>query len=70
MNFEIRAVNTKYDNDEVTSVKVSYSAKNESRSVSVSGVFELTAEEYNQNSSIDALETEAQQHLLGEINDG
>ncbi|SFL38691.1 hypothetical protein SAMN04487943_101293 [Gracilibacillus orientalis] len=68
MNFEIRAVNTKYDNGEVTGVKISYSAKNETRSVNVSGVFELTAAEYNDNSSIGALETKAQQHLLDEIN--
>ncbi|WP_018934547.1 hypothetical protein [Gracilibacillus lacisalsi] len=67
MNFEIRSVQTKYNEGEATSVRISYSAKNEDRSVSISGVYELTAEEFNQDGSFDTLEAKAQEHLLNEI---
>lgn len=68
MKFEVRSVNTRYENGEVVSVQVNYYAKNETRSVSVNGYFELTAEEYAGNEAIERLEQLAKQHTLNEVN--
>lgn len=67
MNFEIRSVNTKYNDGELTGVTVSYTARNEARSVSVNGNLELSAEAYKDNESISKLEELAKEHLLSEI---
>ncbi|WP_078597107.1 hypothetical protein [Evansella clarkii] len=69
MNFQIRSVNTRYDeNNNVKSVQVAYAAKNEERTISVNGNLELSAEEYAGNESIEKLEEKAKNHLLNEIN--
>ncbi|MFA1820545.1 hypothetical protein ACDX78_10240 [Virgibacillus oceani] len=68
MDFQIRSVNTKYKDGEVSGVQVVYSAKTENRSVNVNGNFELSAEEYENNEAIDQLEAMSKEHLLNEIN--
>lgn len=67
MNFEIRSVNTRYSEGQLSSVTVSYNARNENRSVSVNGNLDLTADEYKGNESIGRLEELAKEHLLNEI---
>lgn len=68
MKFEVRSVNMKYENNELVSVQVIYSARNETRTVSINGNFELTAEEYAGNEAIEQLEQLAKQHTLNEVN--
>lgn len=68
MNFEIRSVNTRYEDGAVKSVHIAYAAKNASRSINVSGTLELSADEYAGNESIERLEELSKQHLLEEIN--
>ena len=67
MTFEIRQVNTRYKDNAVDSVQVVYTARNNSRSVTINGNFELTAEEYEGNESISKLENMAKEHLLEEV---
>ena len=67
MKFEVRSVNMKYENNELVSVQVIYSARNEARTISINGNFELTAEEYAGNEAIERLEQLAKQHLMDEI---
>ncbi|GAB3801964.1 hypothetical protein [Virgibacillus kimchii] len=68
MNFEIRSVNTRYKDGDVSGVQVVYSAKTDNRSINVNGNFELSAEEYENNEAIEQLEIMAKEHLLTEIN--
>lgn len=68
MKFEVRSVNMKYENNELVSVQVIYSARNETKTVSINGNFELTAEEYTGNEVIEQLEHLAKQHTLNEVN--
>ena len=67
MTFEIRQVNTRYKDNAVYSVQAVYTARNNSRSVTINGNFELTAEEYEGNESISKLENMAKEHLLEEV---
>ena len=67
MDFEIRNKNMHYENEEVKSVTVNFSAKTEDRSISLNGRFTMTADEYNKDSSISALNEKAKQHVLDEL---
>lgn len=67
MKFEIRSVNTRYNDGVMTEVQVVYSAKNDDYTVNVNGNFTLTAEEYAGNEAIERLEQLAKQHLMDEI---
>ena len=69
MKFEIRSVNTRYENGEVEAVGVNYQARNEDRTVNINGNFELSADDYNLNSSLPDLEKKAKEHLLNEIDE-
>ena len=67
MKFEIRSVNLEYADGEVVNIKINYSARNEIRSISANGFYDLTKEEYEANLSVEELESKAKQHMLNEI---
>jgi hypothetical protein len=67
MKFEIRSINTRYKEGEIDNVQISYTARNQDRSISVNGNLVLSAEEYARDESIGRLEEEAKQHLLSEV---
>jgi len=68
MKFEIRQINARYSDGDLESVQVIYTSKNEERSVSINGNFNMTAEEYRDNEAIEQLEVLAKNHLLNEVN--
>jgi len=67
MKFEIRQINARYSDGELESVQVIYTSRNEERSVSINGNFNMTAEEYRDNEAIEQLEVLAKNHLLNEV---
>ncbi|WP_424475530.1 hypothetical protein [Oceanobacillus kimchii] len=66
MLFEIRSVNMRLSEGEVSGVQVVYSARNSDRSSTSNGNFDLTAEEYRGNEAIDRLKEMARDHLVAE----
>lgn len=67
MKFEIRSVNLEYADGEVVNIKINYSARNEIRSISANGFYDLTKEEYEANLSVEELESKAKQHIMNEL---
>ena len=67
MKFEIRSVNLEYADGKVANIKISYLARNEKRSISANGFYDLTKAEYEAEPSIDELELKAKQHMLNEL---
>lgn len=67
MNIQITSLNIAYQNEEISNVKVYFSGYDEDRTVNVNGHVTLTAEEYEGNESLVALEGIIRQYVSGKI---
>lgn len=63
MNYEIRSTNMVYDRNEIDSVQVIFKANMDNRELSMRGNFDLSASEYSENSSVEALEDFAKDYI-------
>ncbi|MFA1818993.1 hypothetical protein ACDX78_02115 [Virgibacillus oceani] len=68
LNFEVRSINTRYSDDEVVSVQISYTTRNDNRTVSFNGNFELSDKEYEENKAMERLEEMAEEIFIEEVN--
>ena len=67
MNIQITSVNVRYADNAVDSVQVHFNGRDEGRTISVNGYIPLTAEEYNGNEAISALEGVVRQQVAEKI---
>jgi len=56
LNFEIRSIETRYKEGEIKKVQISYNTRNDNRTVSFNGNFEMSDEEYEENKAMERLE--------------
>lgn len=70
LNFEIRSIETRYKEGEINTVRISYTTRNDKRSVSFNGNFDMSNEEYEENKAMGRLEEIAKDIFLDEVNAG
>lgn len=66
LDYEIRSTNMVYEKNEIKSVQVIFRADITNRELNIRGNFEIDAEEYNQDPSVEALEEFAKDFIRGE----
>lgn len=70
MKIRIRQVSTRYNDDNtIESIAVNYQGNNQNGSLSISGTLTISQEEYDENSTIDALETLAKADIFEKLNE-
>ena len=68
MNIQITSVHMRYADGQVESVQAHFTARDEDRTLNLNGHVPLTAEEYEGNENISALERIAQQYISEKLN--
>lgn len=68
MKFIINTIKPSYKNNSLEYAEVAFNAESEGGSVFASGNFQMSAEEYNQNATIEKLEDKAKDYVLSRIN--
>lgn len=67
MDYEIRSTNMVYDKNEIDSVQVIFRANKPNRELSIRGNFDLSADEYQTDPSVESLEDFAKEFIRGEV---
>lgn len=67
MNIQITSVNMRYADGTIDNVQVHFNGRDEERTISVNGYIPLTAEEYEGNEAISALEGIVRQKVAERI---
>jgi len=63
---EIKSINMVYERESIRNVQVVFNSRNQDRDLSINGNFNLSEEEYENNSSFDQLEAYAKSYLRSE----